>query len=162
MSAALELRVAVLERQNAGLRRLQAVLTKRREAIKAQLMVIAPDLSGGRYCGVYVLLAEGVPVYVGQSINVFARIAAHRGKSGLVDFDEVRIIWCDAGELNVAEKRLIEQLVPECNRAGVISQYLPRANMVGRATPAEHFGPEFLPHHAGRPRIHPLPVPVEA
>src|SRR5215469_4739254 len=83
--------------------------------------------------GVYLLLRQGEVVYVGQSVNVLARVNAHwnnlqrvrKGKrpyrSGAtyeavpVEFDEIRIKRCFPSELDKEELALIQRYLPEKN-----------------------------------------------
>lgn len=132
-----------------------ARLEKQRLALATQLMDIAPDASGARYCGCYVLYRDGQPLYVGQSANVFGRVAhQHRGGSyaPMPKDDEVRIFWCDESELNALERRLIEELHPAHNSEGVIRPYMARRPR--RQTPAEVYGPEFVSYHVGKEHGH--------
>ncbi len=63
--------------------------------------------------GVYFLIAAGEIVYVGQSVNVFARLASHqRGK----DFDRFGYITCDLADLDTVEARFIKAFRPALNR----------------------------------------------
>ena len=90
----------------------------------------AVSMKGGP-CGVYALLRDGKVVYVGQSLNVFARVATHwnnlrralRGKrvsSGtwqdvVVNFNEVRFKRCAEGDLDAEELKLIQRYIPQHN-----------------------------------------------
>lgn len=90
----------------------------------------AVSMKGGP-CGVYALLRDGKVVYVGQSLNVFARVATHwnnlrralRGKrvsSGtwqdvVVNFNEVRFKRCSEGDLDAEELKLIQRYIPQHN-----------------------------------------------
>lgn len=63
-------------------------------------------------CGVYMLTDPvGHPLYVGQSVNVFARLSAHGDK----EFHGVRILPCDREHLNDIEGLLIRLLRPPLN-----------------------------------------------
>lgn len=62
---------------------------------------------------VYILLKGLVPVYVGQSSDVFQRISTHlRDKN----FDRVRIMRCKKDRKLYWEKKLIEAYKPKYNR----------------------------------------------
>lgn len=78
-----------------------------------------------RRSGVYHLVRDGEVIYVGQSINVFQRIASHPVRPA----DEARIFFCEPDELNERERADIERLRPALNRAGVTWHYIsvPRA-----------------------------------
>lgn len=86
----------------------------------------------GGTSGVYLLLLKGEVVYVGQSLNVFARIATHwcnlqrvrRGKlpysASFYDmavflFDEVRMKLCLVQDLDREELALIQRFRPKHN-----------------------------------------------
>ena len=61
--------------------------------------------------GVYILIRDDVPVYVGQSKNVFQRIAQHQAGASF-EFDKFRVIPCDQSELLELEARLIRHFEP--------------------------------------------------
>lgn len=65
-----------------------------------------------KICGVYALLLEGAPVYIGQSIDVLRRVEAHRLNK---KFDAAYYIPCDVDGLNDLEIKLIETLNPPLN-----------------------------------------------
>lgn len=86
-------------------------------------------------CGVYMLLCRGEVVYVGQSVNVFARIATHhntlqRHRKGLrpanegpgnwvtmnvITFDTIKIKTCAKADLDKEEIVLIQKYLPKKN-----------------------------------------------
>ena len=106
-----------------------------------------PLLVNNRASGVYRLLLAGEVVYVGQSDNVYRRLASHmlarspasrggpkarrnyfspndiRGRP--IPFDSAEVYWCSVRDLNRIEMELIEQLRPRYNRR--IVQVLPNA-----------------------------------
>jgi hypothetical protein len=61
--------------------------------------------------GIYFLVRQGKVVYVGQSVNVAARVAQHHDK----DFDSVTIVECDRKVLDVLESLYIHFLRPPLN-----------------------------------------------
>jgi hypothetical protein len=65
--------------------------------------------------GIYVLLLKGKIVYVGQTINMFARLGhtSHRER----DFDTVYFIKCDRLELDRLEALMIRKFNPQEGRA---------------------------------------------
>ena len=88
--------------------------------------------AGGVPSGIYLLVKEGVVVYVGKSENVFSRVSVHweqlrRAKAGLtvswrnlakkklIEFDEVELIPLPIGNLDKEEERLIQVYRPEHN-----------------------------------------------
>lgn len=65
-------------------------------------------------CGIYFLVKSGGVVYVGQSVDVHARVASHTdGK----DFDALYVLPCDAEHLNRVEEEYIQRLNPPLNVA---------------------------------------------
>lgn len=83
--------------------------------------------------GVYQLLLKGQVVYVGQSENVFGRIATHwvvmkrkkppshhhrarDEKYQQIKFDAVRVEWCAVEDLDAQELKLIQQYRPQKNK----------------------------------------------
>lgn len=81
--------------------------------------------------GVYVLMLNGVVLYVGKSLNIFHRIGQHviamrrhkkgkrpyKGKDELpfIEFDEVRVKWVPIAQIDGEEMRLIQLFLPEKN-----------------------------------------------
>lgn len=83
--------------------------------------------------GVYLLRLRGVVVYVGQSLNLFARVAQHwqgmvRQRKGklpystgngypvqVIEFDHVEAFYCPKKDLDKRELELIQQHLPERN-----------------------------------------------
>ncbi len=80
--------------------------------------------------GVYLLLREGRVVYVGQSVNLFSRVAVHwrvklgarrglpmkdRWQPPAIDFDEVRFKRCAKDALDKEEFALIQRYLPQHN-----------------------------------------------
>lgn len=61
--------------------------------------------------GIYKLYNNGVVVYVGQSINVFSRVKAHKTDK-LIDFDFYKYFFCDKHDLDTLEKALINKYKP--------------------------------------------------
>lgn len=71
--------------------------------------------------GVYHLVSAGRVLYVGQSINVMARIGMHAHEA----YDEIHIFYCDPEDLSRIEREHIERLQPPLNRAGRVWPYIP-------------------------------------
>lgn len=63
-------------------------------------------------CGVYFLIHRGVVVYVGQSVNVHARILQHRAQK---EFDRFGFVACDESALDLLESIYIHVLRPPLN-----------------------------------------------
>jgi len=62
-------------------------------------------------CGVYFLVHAGAVVYVGQSINVYARVHSHR-QEGFKVFDSFAFTPCEREELDMLESLYIHALCP--------------------------------------------------
>jgi predicted GIY-YIG superfamily endonuclease len=63
------------------------------------------------FTGVYFLISNNKIVYVGQSVNVYARISGHAGKT----FDSFTVIPCPREHLNVLESLYIHMFDPPLN-----------------------------------------------
>lgn len=63
-------------------------------------------------CFVYFLLKKGEVVYVGQTQNGIARPFSHTDK----DYDEIKILYCDAKELDITEDKFIQKYRPIYNK----------------------------------------------
>ena len=66
-------------------------------------------------CGVYLLVRDGVVVYIGQSKNVYSRIAAHT-QGAAFEFDAFEVELCAPEELLYEEARLIDKHMPRENK----------------------------------------------
>jgi len=64
-----------------------------------------------RFTGVYFLIANKTIVYVGQSVNVHARLSSHGNKK----FDSFAVIPCPEEHLDVLESLYIHVLNPVFN-----------------------------------------------
>lgn len=64
--------------------------------------------------GVYFLISDGAVVYVGQSVNVYARIATHK-REGVKEFDRFAFVPCKASKLDKLESLYIHCLRPPLN-----------------------------------------------
>jgi hypothetical protein len=65
---------------------------------------------------VYFLCRDGEVVYVGQTLNIGARVRAHR--RGDKRFDTVYVLRCAASEMRRMELEFIRQMKPEYNAQG--------------------------------------------
>jgi len=70
-----------------------------------------------RICGVYFLRRFGAVVYVGQSVNILARVNQHVS-AGKIEFDEVEYLRCSPDDLNDYEGFFIRFLRPPENGRG--------------------------------------------
>ena len=64
-----------------------------------------------RFTGVYFLIANKTIVYVGQSVNVYARLGSHGNKK----FDSFAVITCPEEHLDMLESLYIHLLNPVLN-----------------------------------------------
>jgi len=67
--------------------------------------------------GVYVLILDGIVVYVGESKSVYSRIGAHV-KDSKKRFDSVRILPCQEHRRKYWEAVLIDRYQPLFNKTG--------------------------------------------
>jgi excinuclease UvrABC nuclease subunit len=81
---------------------------------------------------IYVLYQGAEVVYVGQSSNVFSRLATHK-KEAKKEFDSFRILYCRHNRMTYWERRLIKKYEPKYN----ISQNRRKAKELGYKTPAQ-------------------------
>ena len=81
---------------------------------------------------IYVLYQGADVVYIGQSSNVFSRLATHK-KEAKKDFDSFRILYCRHNRMTYWERRLIKKYEPKYN----ISQNRRKAKELGYKTPAQ-------------------------
>lgn len=71
-------------------------------------------------CGVYFLIDKGRIIYVGQSINVMARVSRHlREDKG---FDSFAVVTCKREELDKTEEMYLMALMPRLNKRIELSQ----------------------------------------
>ncbi len=64
-----------------------------------------------RKCGIYFLINEGKLMYIGQSINIDARLPGHDWRK----YDAWTWVSCDRRELHKLERRYIDQFLPPWN-----------------------------------------------
>jgi hypothetical protein len=64
-------------------------------------------------CGIYFLIRGGRINYVGQSVNIPMRIAAHLATK---QFDSWAWVSCDRADLSAMERAYINEFMPEDNR----------------------------------------------
>lgn len=62
--------------------------------------------------GIYFLILKGCIVYIGQSLNIHARIGQHCGR---YDFDSWSFFECDKSELDLVESLYIQAYRPAFN-----------------------------------------------
>lgn len=103
----------------------RSVPKSRRQSVQLMKLLSSEDIISrselvSMSSGVYFLIKDGIVVYVGQSIDVFARLATHRRDK---KFDRVTIIWCPPEILLKLEAKYIARLRPELNRSGYNNRY---------------------------------------
>ena len=64
--------------------------------------------------GVYILFMKNAVVYVGESINPYARVCTHIKSEK--KFDSFRILYCKESRKRHWEKKLIESYLPKYNK----------------------------------------------
>ena len=62
-------------------------------------------------CGIYFLVKDDEIIYIGQSINIPARLAQHVNKH----FDRVFVLECSQSELNTVERIYLNHFRPRLN-----------------------------------------------
>lgn len=72
------------------------------------------DIKNNGYSGVYLLLDDGVTVYVGQSEDVYKRIAQHKNE-GVKQFNSFSFIPASSDDLDDLERMYILRLNPKYN-----------------------------------------------
>ena len=83
-------------------------------ALAAESDIVSMATEIGSTSGVYFLVARNKIVYVGQSTNVFARVASHINENKK-QFDSCSFIKCNPRTLNVLESLYIHTLKPKYN-----------------------------------------------
>lgn len=78
---------------------------------------IEVDCSVNGQCGVYFLLLDEEIVYIGQSIDIYARISAHK-KDRQKNFNRTAWVPIDSANLTEVESALIAAFRPSQNRMG--------------------------------------------
>lgn len=73
--------------------------------------IVRKSSSYGNVCGIYFLIKDSQIVYIGQSINIAARITSHKDK----DFDSVSYVTCRRSELDILESLYIIAYNPILN-----------------------------------------------
>lgn len=78
-----------------------------------QIQQLAVDIP--RLCGIYFLAKKDWLVYVGQSVDIIARVWQHR-REGKKDFDFVFWRPCAPEDLSRLERQYIDMFMPRYNR----------------------------------------------
>ena len=102
---------------------------------KLQRLSVAPER-----CGIYFLIHRDEVVYVGQSVNVLARVMQHV-REGIKKFDAVFYLDVSVAALSAVEYAFIQYLTPKyngvCPRANRDAMRLLVEALPGRFPPAE-------------------------
>lgn len=88
------------------------------ESLLSQDDICKSAIPWEKACGVYFLVKNDLVVYVGQSVNVHARIAQHVGQK---DFDKYAFVQCSPDALDKVESLYIHFLRPSLNASCVDS-----------------------------------------
>lgn len=86
-----------------------------RDAVTAELVATAQHSVPLVQCGVYFVMRSGRCVYVGQSVNIYARLSSH---SFLGNLDAVSYLPCAKEDLCWLERHFIDLLLPDMNKDG--------------------------------------------
>jgi hypothetical protein len=89
-----------------------AAPTMQEQLLSEEEIVAASVEAGPRKCGIYFLIADDELKYVGQSINVEARVAVHKNER---DFDRWYWVPCSSYQLNKMERLYIDRFLPPWN-----------------------------------------------
>lgn len=107
--------IAELERKLAGLKTMDAMATVSAR-LTGKVLLTSDEIAKAatpwaKASGVYFLLQGNEVVYVGQSVNIYARIGAHHIKN----FDRFAYVLCSADMLDRLESLYIHCLRPRLN-----------------------------------------------
>lgn len=80
-------------------------------ALLSKETLIQQAISNLAVCGVYFLIKGDEIVYIGQSVNIFARMSGHGNK----DYDGITFVPCDKSELDILESLYILAYQPKLN-----------------------------------------------
>lgn len=108
--------------------------------------VAIPPESYGRICGVYFLRLHGKVVYVGQSVNILARVNQHVS-AGRIDFNEVEYLRCSPDDLNDYEGFFIRFLRPVENGWGSAKEHAAPTSKLWDRFSRLQFDPAFCPSY---------------
>jgi predicted GIY-YIG superfamily endonuclease len=62
-------------------------------------------------CGIYFLIRDNKIIYIGQSVNIPARIVNHTKKN----YTHIFCLECDESELDILERKYLQKFHPELN-----------------------------------------------
>jgi len=93
--------------------------------------IISESISLSNRTGIYFLIRDGRVVYVGQSVDVWSRIAHHAGANRHI-FDSYAFEPCSRDELNDLESEYIMALKPVGNMGAPLSERYATLKMIKR------------------------------
>jgi hypothetical protein len=91
-----------------------SMLSTSKHAVLTEEAIVARSLPAEPQCGVYFLIQDSRIVYIGQSVNVHARLADHW--NGEKRFDRVYWVRCAQRDLAPLEAAYIAQFNPPLNK----------------------------------------------
>jgi hypothetical protein len=91
----------------------QAFSTLTGRTLHTEDEIVSASVEMPSTCGVYFLVHEHRVVYVGQSVNILARVGSHKASRKV--FDRVAFVTCAQEHLNVVESLYIHILRPPLN-----------------------------------------------
>jgi len=107
--------ITFLESTLSGMRQIEAITIAAARLDHSRLLmpheIVSASLNYYGHTGVYFLIFKEELVYVGQSVNVFARISSHADKH----FDKYAFIPCSREDLDTIESLYIHVLRPRLN-----------------------------------------------
>ena len=86
--------------------------------------ILSAKLNKTMMSGIYFLIQDNEIIYVGQSVNIFARIATHIEQK---EFDSYAYLECPAEQLNTYESLYIHTLRPKLNGRQTHDKRVPMA-----------------------------------
>ncbi|TZG24879.1 GIY-YIG nuclease family protein [Sphingomonas montanisoli] len=99
-------------------------------------IVDLPSLRALATSGVYLLLLDGVVVYVGQAVDMRRRIGQHIS-DGLKDFDAVAFFRYRPDQLAKRERALIIKYAPRYNQCGITKRFRAANDGASRSLPPQ-------------------------
>jgi hypothetical protein len=88
--------------------------------------------------GVYILFMKNVVVYVGESINPYARVCSHIKSEK--KFDSFRILYCKESRRRYWEKKLIKGYLPKYNKT---HKYRPKSKVINLNSTGGYVGRRY-------------------
>lgn len=105
-------------------------------AAERSIVQASVDCRAQDTCGVYFLIRDDKIVYVGQSLDVAARVVSHR-RDANKRFNRAAWVECEPDRLDEVERFWIRALRPEHNRAGLQDVFAAETEMATLAAVAD-------------------------